>query len=284
MSLPVVTEAPARRALQPTGGFLAGFTHSLNPYVGCAFGRATVSGVGCPFCYVAESPVQRFAAAPWGEWVRAKTGLPARLATELRHEAAPTWRVFVGSATDPYQGAEARHRLMRGCLEAFAARPPAWIVLQTRSVLARRDLDLIAALRGHLVLSVTLETIDEAVRRRLTPTSPTVAARLALMAEAKAAGALVQAAISPLLPGDPEALAAALDGVCDRVVLDTFFAGDGSGGRRSARRGMPALLAEMGHGGFWHPEAHREALAALVARLGPERVRFSVEGFARGLD
>ena len=41
-----------KRALTPQkGGFLAsGFTHTLNPYVGCTFGR-----VGCPFCYVRES-------------------------------------------------------------------------------------------------------------------------------------------------------------------------------------------------------------------------------------
>ena len=34
-------------------GFLGAFTHSLNPYMGCAFGK----GGGCPFCYVRALPV-----------------------------------------------------------------------------------------------------------------------------------------------------------------------------------------------------------------------------------
>src|SRR4030095_6092167 len=56
-------EITVKRALTPQkGGFLAsGFTHTLNPYVGCAFGR-----VGCPFCYVRESPVGQFGPAAWG--------------------------------------------------------------------------------------------------------------------------------------------------------------------------------------------------------------------------
>ena len=54
----MVMLCPARTvkyALTPQkGGFLAGgFSHTLNPYKGCGFGRT-----GCPFCYVRESPVE----------------------------------------------------------------------------------------------------------------------------------------------------------------------------------------------------------------------------------
>lgn len=38
--------------LTPASGFLTAFTHTLNPYMGCAFGDG-----GCGVhCYVAESP------------------------------------------------------------------------------------------------------------------------------------------------------------------------------------------------------------------------------------
>lgn len=283
-ALPVVQPTPARTALARASGYLAGFTHTLNPYVGCAFGRTTVAGRGCPFCYVADSPVQRFAAAPWGAWVRPKLGIADRLRRALRSANAPDWRVFLGSATDPYQGAEARYRLTRGCLEAMTERPPAWVVLQTRSVLVRRDLDILPALAGRMVLSVTLETDDEQVRRAYTPTSPTVRARLELMRVARAAGVLVQAAVSPVLPCDAARFAALLEPVCDRVVVDTFFAGDGSGGRRSRRLGMPAQLERNGHGSWWSPDAHEPLMGALRDRLGTGRVAFSQAGFARGPD
>ena len=70
---------PATRALTPTGGFLDGFSYSLNPYVGCAFG----DNGGCPFCYVRALPVARAQAGPWGGWVVAKSNLLELLAREL---------------------------------------------------------------------------------------------------------------------------------------------------------------------------------------------------------
>ena len=67
-----VISITVKRALTPQkGGFLAsGFTHTLNPYVGCAFGR-----VGCPFCYVRESPAGQFGPSSWGTWVRQKVNI-----------------------------------------------------------------------------------------------------------------------------------------------------------------------------------------------------------------
>ena len=49
-----------------------------------------------------------------------KVNVAEVLAREL---ARPSWHgdwVAVGAATDPYQPAEGRYRLTRGCIEAFA--------------------------------------------------------------------------------------------------------------------------------------------------------------------
>src|SRR5271169_5383371 len=101
----------ATRALTPTGGFLGGFSFSLNPYIGCAFG----DGGGCPFCYVRALPVARAEAGPWGNWVIAKRNLPARLERELaelaRRGRLDETAIFMSSATDPYQGIERRMKL-----------------------------------------------------------------------------------------------------------------------------------------------------------------------------
>jgi DNA repair photolyase len=143
------TEQEAMRALTPTGGFLRGFAYSLNPYIGCAFG----AGAGCPFCYVRTLPVAHAHAGRWGAWVIAKTNLPQLLERELaalvRSGKLADATIFMSSATDPYQGVERRLGLTRRALEAFVRHPPRRLVIQTRSPLIERDLDVIGRLRAE---------------------------------------------------------------------------------------------------------------------------------------
>jgi DNA repair photolyase len=270
---------PATRALTPTGGFLGGFSYSLNPYVGCAFG----DNGGCPFCYVRALPVARARVGPWGTWVIAKSNLLEVLARELRalERAGKLERaaVFMSSATDPYQGMERRMRLTRGALELFVRRPPRRVLLQTRSPMIERDLDLLRRLGPRLIASISVETDDEQVRRALAPTSPSIARRLATARRLRAAGVFVQLAIAPMMPNHPQRLAALADGAADRVVVDTYFDGDGSDGRRSRALGMGELYARLGYEGWFEPGAERELMAAMRARLGEGRVLFSREGF-----
>ena len=270
---------PATRALTPTGGFLDGFSYSLNPYIGCAFG----DGGGCPFCYVRALPVARAQPGPWGSWVVAKSNLLELLARELRalEQSGKLERaaVFMSSATDPYQGMERRMRLTRGALELFVRRPPRRVLLQTRSPLIERDLDLLIQLGPRLIASITVETDDEQVRRALTPTSPSIARRLAAARRLRAAGVFVQLAIAPMMPNHPERLAELADGTADRVVVDTYFDGDGSGGRRSRALRMDEVYARLGYQRWFRPGAERELMAAMRARMGAERVLFSREGF-----
>jgi len=81
------------------------------------------------------------------------------------------------------------------------------------------------------------------------------------------------------MPNHPERLAELADGGADRVVVDTYFDGDGSGGRRSRALGMEELYARLGYKEWFRPGAERELMAAMRARLGEERVLFSREGF-----
>ncbi|HZO81210.1 MAG TPA: radical SAM protein [Candidatus Binataceae bacterium] len=274
------SETRATRALTPTGGFLGGFTHSLNPYVGCAFG----DNGGCPFCYVRALPVARAGAGPWGAWVIAKSNLRELLARELEALAAADklarTTIFMSSATDPYQGVERRMRLTRGALELFARRPPRRLLLQTRSPMIERDLDLLVRLGPRMIASITVETDDEQVRRAFTPTSPSIARRLAAARRLRAAGVFVQLAVAPMLPNDPERLAELADAAADRVVIDTYFDGDGSGGQRSRALGMGELYERLGYGGWFRPGAEGALMAAMRARLGKSRVLFSRDGFS----
>lgn len=259
------------RILTPTGGYLRDFTHTLQPYAGCQF--------RCSYCYVREMSVQRANPyrLPWSEWIAPKTNAPERLLREAQRGVLAGARIFCSSATDPYTPIERKWRLTRGCLEVLVHYPPAFLTVQTRSPLVLRDVDLLARIPTALV-SVTITTDNERVRRLLEPNAPSLALRVGALAKLRAAGVPTQVAVSPLLPCDPERLATLLEPVADRVVIDDFFRGDGAGGRRSR-----AALEQLRAAGFaaWAEPGYADA-ATLIFRnvFGAQRIGVSAEGFA----
>jgi DNA repair photolyase len=258
------------RILTPTGGYLRGFTHTLQPYAGCEF--------SCVYCYVRELSVQRANPyhLPWSEWIAPKTNAPARLRREAERGALRDARVFCSSATDPYTPLERRLLLTRGCLAVMAEHPPAFLLVQTRSPLVSRDADLLSRIPGALA-SVSVTTDDERVRRLLEPNAPGIALRLATLGRLRAAGVRTQAAVSPLLPCDPGRLARQLEPVADRVVVDDFFRGDGAGGRRS--RAALERLRAAGFAAWAEPGYAEAAIEAFREVFGAERVGVSAPGF-----
>jgi DNA repair photolyase len=246
----VVVPKSVKSALTKTGGFLYSYTHTLQPYIGCAF------GAGCGvYCYVPSLPIHQYAGEgrAWGEYVYLKENIAEVLAAELAQVAQrgelATLRIFMSSATDPYQPLEHKLGLSRACLEVFSRYPPGLLVIQTRSPLVRWDFPLIAALGAHAWLSLTIETDNDAVIRQMTPNVPSITARMRVAEQAKAAGLKVQVAISPLLPlAQPDRFTDWLAAVADRVIVDTFVSGDGSQGKRTAESRLPALWRELGYG------------------------------------
>src|SRR5258706_1931085 len=108
-------EEPCRSALNRVTGMP--FQWSLNPYMGCVH--------RCTFCYVRafERRADRPSDDRYGRAIRVKINVADVLAREL---ARPSWKrelVAHGAATDPYQPAEGRYRLTRGCLGALARAP-----------------------------------------------------------------------------------------------------------------------------------------------------------------
>lgn len=275
----MIEEVQAKSILNPTGGFLSTYTHSLNAYQGCAFGKNS-----CPYCYVRAMPVQRFSGKRWGDWVKAKLNAPELLRQELdkakRKGEFGNLRIFMSTATDPYQGAEARFKITRGILEVFAeAGEFGLLVVQTRSPLVERDMDLLVRLGNRAWLSFTVETNREDVRRQITPASPSIERRLLTLERMKQAGIRVQAAISPVLPCDAEEFAELIAPRTTRAVVDTLIHGDGAGGRRSAELGMPQLLRSLGFENWLAEDAHIPLLNALRRRMGDDQVGFSQQGF-----
>lgn len=260
------------RWLTPTSGFLSGYTHSLNPYVGCAF--------GCSYCYVRRLPVGLFRGEPWGSWAESKKADPSKLAKEIaaaKRKGSVT--VFFSSATDPYQPLEAKQGITRALLEAMTGEPPHFVLVQTRSPLVTRDLDLLRKMGDAVRVSMTIETDREDVRRIFTPSAPPLAARFRALRELREAGIATQAAVSPILPHTPE-FAARLVEASPRIVVDDYFQGDGSGGRRSEALGMRRMYAEHGLAEWYDPSVV-ERLVGQIRMLAPaHEIGVSAQGFA----
>ncbi|MCX6022608.1 MAG: radical SAM protein, partial [Chloroflexi bacterium] len=218
------------------------------------------------------------AARSWGEEVTVKENAPALLAQAARRGQLAGRTVYLSPNTDPYLPQERKLGVTRALLEILAEAGPALVRVQTRSTLVERDLDLLTGdgLRGRVLLAMSVTTDNEASRRRFEPRCAPIAARLATLAAAHAAGVRTQACITPLLPGtDAERLANLLAPVADWVVVQGFQRGQG------ARTWEPALklLAEAGDEGRQEggPQVS-EAEAALRLRFG-DRLRMGADGF-----
>lgn len=159
---------------------------SLNPYTGCSH--------DCAYCYVPD--VAHLERDRWGSYVVVKRNLPTRLSRELKTKDAKP--VFLSSATDPYQPAEATHGITRRCLELIARE--GWPVsILTRSPLVQRDLDLITKL-DEVRIGVSIPTIDDEARRLLEPTAPPIPGRLATIEALDEAGLEPYINLAPAYP------------------------------------------------------------------------------------
>ncbi|MGV3487653.1 MAG: SPL family radical SAM protein [Tuberibacillus sp.] len=261
----------AKKILTEAKGYLdVGFTHSLNPYSGCGF--------SCLYCYVRELPIQRFKDIPWGEWVEIKTNAADNYRNEmikLRKKDKPV-NIFMASATDPYQPIERKACLTRGILEAMIEHPPDFVQVQTRGPLITRDIDLLVQLKEKcdVLVSMTIETDREDIKKIFAPFAPGIRMRIKALKAVHDAGIPTQASISPVLPFTPD-FPKLLEGIVDRIWIDTLNIGDGSMGRRSKRLGMPALLEEHGLSDWYLIDLHLRVDKYFKKYFPPDMIRVS---------
>ncbi|HSK93222.1 MAG TPA: radical SAM protein, partial [Candidatus Angelobacter sp.] len=121
---------------------------------------------------------------------------------ELRRRTWKRETVAIGAATDPYQPAEGRYRLTRGCLAALADfRTPSSLI--TRGPLVVRDRDVLAhaSRRADVTVSISIATLDDSVSRRLEPGVAPPRQRLRAIAALSEVGVAAGVALAPVLPG-----------------------------------------------------------------------------------
>jgi DNA repair photolyase len=183
--------------------------YCVNPYTGCE--------VGCVYCYAALF-MRRYSghAEPWGGFVDVKVNAPELLARQTLKAKRGT--IWFSSVCDPYQPLEERYALTRRLLEVLAGRDFP-VEIQTKSSRVRRDLDVIRRIPAAEV-GFSIATDDETVAGMFEPEASPLGERVEVLREFKAAGVPTFAFAGPLLPGNPERLAALLRGAADRVLID----------------------------------------------------------------
>jgi DNA repair photolyase len=196
-------EEPCKVALNRVKGMP--FDWSLNPYMGCVH--------RCTFCYVRayELRADRPFDDRYGTSIRVKTNVVEVLRRELARARWEHEPVAIGAATDPYQPAEGRYRLTRGCIEALAEASNPFSVI-TRGPLIVRDFDVLAdaARRASVSVTFSIPTLDEDVWRRTEPGTAHPRQRLRALRALVEAGVRAGVGMAPILPGisdRPEQLA-----------------------------------------------------------------------------
>ena len=172
------------------------FDASVNPYRGCEH--------GCVYCY----------ARPTHEFLGFSSGLDFERKILVKHRApqllrealgARSWRprlIRLSGVTDPYQPAERRLGLTRGCLEVLRDyRNPVAIV--TKNHLVTRDVDVLRDLSEHECVNVTLSvtTLKNELQRVMEPRTSIPARRLDAIRSLSSAGIPVGVFVAPVIPG-----------------------------------------------------------------------------------
>jgi DNA repair photolyase len=173
-----------------------GLDVGINPYRGCEH--------GCVYCFA--RPNHEYlgfsAGLDFETRIVVKEEAPALLREALRRASWRPRTIMLSGNTDPYQPAERRLRVTRGCLEVLAeSRNPVALITKNHGV--TRDLDLLAELARHDAVAVTLSvtTLRRGLQRVMEPRTSTPLRRLDAIRTLAAAGIPVGVNLAPVIPG-----------------------------------------------------------------------------------
>jgi DNA repair photolyase len=234
---------PTRQILATNQSPDVGFDVSVNPYRGCEH--------GCSYCY----------ARPNHEYLGFSAGLDFETRILVKREApallrkalsAKRWKpqtIAISGVTDPYQPAERRLRITRGCLEVLAEfRNPVAIITKNR--LVARDADLLGDLAkdAAAAVHVSITSLDPTLQRVLEPRASAPPQRLAAIQALARAGVPVGVMVAPIIPG-----------LNDQEVPRILEAAAGAGARTAGH-----IVLRLPHG-------VKEIFSAWLERHFPER-------------
>ena len=158
----------------------------INPYTGCPH--------RCIYCYA--DYMRRFTnhTEKWGEFLDVK--IPAKKINLKKIEGK---KILFCSVTDAYNPFEKKFCVTRNLLEQFTNTGISVEIL-TKSDLVLRDLDLLRHI-PNITVGFSLNTLDDAVRKKLEPGAPSIERRLNAVKTLNAEGINTYLFLSPVFPG-----------------------------------------------------------------------------------
>jgi DNA repair photolyase len=110
--------------------------------------------------------------------------------------------VAIGAATDPYQPAEGKYQLTRGCLQVLSAAYTPFSIV-TRGPMIVRDIDVLCEAATHAAVQVnfSVPTLDPDIWRKTEPGTAPPRQRLRALRDLVDAGIEAGVGMAPLLPG-----------------------------------------------------------------------------------
>jgi len=190
-----VQEETPRRIITRNDSADIPFDQTVNPYRGCEH--------GCIYCYArpSHSYMGLSAGLDFESRLFAKPDAARLLRKELAHPGYKPKLIAMGSNTDPYQPIEKQYQLTRGILQTlYEARHP--VSITTKSALILRDADILAAMAkdGLAHISISIETLDGALARKMDPRAAQPQKRLAAVAELAKLKIPVSVMMAPIIP------------------------------------------------------------------------------------
>lgn len=277
-----VVEIHCKSILTRTSGYLKTVSsHSLNPYVGCGFGRSACGEA----CYVRFNRwIMR--GREWGRFVDIKINAAEVYSQTVEKEkkwarkTGGCFSIFFSSSTDPWQPVERKVRLTRQLLDAMQGVPPDRLILQTHSSTILDDLDKIESLSEICDLRVHVSIEGDMGHLPGLPSPPcSLEERMGVLEKFVDRGVQTVACLSPLYPMKaPDVFFSRLAKMGVRaVVIDHFIQGDGTGdGSRTLKTKLPQAMAEV------NPRSvdlsYRDRVARIARKYLP--VGISASGFA----
>lgn len=180
-----------------------------NPYVGCTH--------QCRYCYACF--MKRFTGHDegWGTFLDVKEYESDKLPKCLSGKT-----VLLSSVTDPYNPYEMKLHKSRSVLERLRG-TGAHVEILSKSDLMVRDLDLLRQM-PDLSVGISLNTLDDGIRKDIEPGAPSVQRRLAALETLHDAGIRTYLFISPIFPyiTDIRTLIEAVDGHVDQICFENL--------------------------------------------------------------
>jgi DNA repair photolyase len=171
------------------------FTWTINPYRGCEF--------ACKYCYARYT--HEFLEIRDANEFEHKIFVKDEAAWLLRRDLKKVRRgeeIAIGTATDPYQPAERRHRVTRSLLEEFARHRGFSIGIVSKSDLVLRDIDVLrrVAENNSIAVHITITTVNAELARLTEPRAPRPDLRLQAVRKLNEAGIAAGVICAPVLP------------------------------------------------------------------------------------